>query len=98
METIVKECNNHYHRNLDTLLDDREHIRRYLSEDFKKRVEKLSLGEGQFLLHVGRYSGAIAVTIEVMREIKVKVSGGGRKWVEQSRNPPKTKSTSGLSK
>ena len=54
-----------------------DYINEYFSDAFYEKFKNLTLGENQFLLRVGKHSGARAVTIEGMREIRVKVSGGG---------------------
>jgi len=49
----------------------------YFDEKFYDKYKDFELKPNQFLLRVGKHSGARAVTIEGMRQIRVKVSGGG---------------------
>jgi hypothetical protein len=49
----------------------------YFSDEFYEKYKDFTLKESQFLIRVGKYSQARAVTIDELRKIKVKVSGGG---------------------
>lgn len=49
----------------------------YYPEDFYQKYKDFKPKANQFIIRVGKHSGARAVTIDGMREIKVKVSGGG---------------------
>ncbi len=49
----------------------------YFSESFYEKYKNFELKDNQFLLRVGKYSQARAVTIDGMRKIRVKISGGG---------------------
>ena len=49
----------------------------YYSDAFYEKYKDFKLKENQFLLRVGKYSQARAVTIDGMRKIRVKISGGG---------------------
>jgi len=49
----------------------------YFDEAFYEKYKDFTPKENQFLIRVGKHSGARAVTIDGMRKIKVKVSGGG---------------------
>ncbi len=49
----------------------------YFSDNFYEKYKNFKLKENQFLLRVGKYSQARAVTIDGMRKIRVKISGGG---------------------
>jgi CRISPR-associated protein Csm5 len=51
----------------------------YFSESFYKKYKDIKLNKNQFLIRVGKYSQARAVTIDGLRKIRVKVSGGGPK-------------------
>lgn len=51
----------------------------YYPDDYYEKYKDFQLKGNQFLIRVGKHSGARAVTIEGMREIRVKVSGGGPK-------------------
>jgi CRISPR-associated protein Csm5 len=88
IETIFNSCNEHYlpifrqmfesyaifkGKNVD------EWTNEYFSNEFYDAYKDFKLKDNQFLLRVGKYSQARAVTIDGLREIKVKVSGGGPK-------------------
>ena len=49
----------------------------YFSDSFYEKYKNFELKENQFLLRVGKYSQARAVTIDGIRKIRVKISGGG---------------------
>ncbi len=51
----------------------------YFSDSFYEKYKNFKLKENQFLIRVGKYSQARAVTIDGMRKIRVKLSGGGPK-------------------
>jgi CRISPR-associated protein Csm5 len=51
-----------------------DYINEYFSDTFYEKFKDLRLKSEQFLLRVGKHSGARAVTIEGMREIKVRVT------------------------
>ncbi len=51
----------------------------YFSDSFYEKYKDFELKENQFLLRVGKYSQARAVTIDGLRQVKVKISGGGPK-------------------
>ena len=87
-EEIKKACNEHYlpifkqmfesyayfkGRNVD------EYTNEYFSDEFYDTYKDFKLKPNQILLRVGKYSQARAVTIDGLRKIKVKVSGGGPK-------------------
>ena len=88
IETIQETCNAHYlpifrqmfqpyttfkGRKVDDFTNE------YFSEAFYNRYKDFQLKDNQFLLRVGKHSQARAVTIDGMRNIRVKVSGGGPK-------------------
>lgn len=88
IETIKKACNDHYMpifrqqfepytKFKGKKVDD--YTNEYFSDRFYETYKDFSLKENQFLLRVGKYSQARAVTIEGIREIRVKISGGGPK-------------------
>lgn len=54
-----------------------DYTNEYYPDDFYKKYKNFTPKENQFLIRVGKHSGARAVTIDGMREIRVKVSGGG---------------------
>ena len=49
----------------------------YYPEAFYEKYKNFTPKPNQFIIRVGKHSGARAVTIDGMREIRVKVSGGG---------------------
>jgi CRISPR-associated protein Csm5 len=55
-----------------------DYINEYFGDDFYATFKELHLEPNQFLLRVGKHSGARAVTVEGMREIKVRVDK--RRW------------------
>jgi len=77
-EVLIKSINNHYKPIFDSLFDENEYIKKVLSQNFLK-YENLKLKDNQFLLRVGKHSGARAVTIDGLRKIKIKISGGGQR-------------------
>jgi len=56
----------------------KEYIYKYLSSDFYESYRHFELKPNQYLLRVGKHSGARSVTIDGIRDIKSKVSGGGK--------------------
>lgn len=54
-----------------------DYTNEYFSDGFYNKYKDLKLKENQFLLRVGKYSQARAVTIDGKRKIRVKISGGG---------------------
>ncbi|MBD3796094.1 MAG: hypothetical protein IE881_09275, partial [Epsilonproteobacteria bacterium] len=83
---IKKSCDEHYLKLFQSMMKAKnlhrgkmvdDYINEYFSEKFYEQYKDLKLKENQFLLRVGKHSGARAVTIEGQREIKVKISGGG---------------------
>ena len=71
MKDIIKACNAHYEPLFRSMFEDEE-IKRVLGSKFKATYENLKLKENQFLLRIGKHSGARAVTIEDMRRVLVK--------------------------
>jgi CRISPR-associated protein Csm5 len=72
-QDIIKACNNHYLPLFKNMFEDKE-IKRVLGNKFKASFENLSLKPNQFLLRIGKHSGARAVTIEEKRKILVKIA------------------------
>jgi CRISPR-associated protein Csm5 len=81
-KAIAKSCNDHYLPLFKSQFDydTDEYTRKFLSDVFLEKYEKFSLKPNQFLLKVGKYSGARAVTVDGIRNIKI-MQGKG--------NPPK---------
>jgi len=85
-DLLKKSCNNHYFslfkqsfKPYTTFKGQKvdDFTNEYYPDDFYEKYKDFQLKENQFLIRVGKHSGARAVTIEGMREIRVKVSGGG---------------------
>jgi len=85
---LKKACNEHYLPIFEqmfksyALFKGREvddFTNEYFSDSFYEKYKNFKLKDNQFLIRVGKYSQARAVTIDGMREIRVKVSGGGPK-------------------
>ncbi len=87
-ENIKKACNEHYlpifeqqfkayatfrGKKVDDFTNE------YFSDSFYEKYKDFKLKDNQFLIRVGKYSQARAVTIDGMRKIRVKLSGGGAK-------------------
>ncbi|MEO1928408.1 MAG: RAMP superfamily CRISPR-associated protein [Nautiliaceae bacterium] len=73
IKDIIKACNAHYEPLFRSMFEDEE-IKRVLGSKFKATYENLKLRDNQFLLRVGKHSGARAVTIEEKRKILVKIA------------------------
>ena len=72
-EEIMQSCNNHYLPLFKSQFDFEtdEFTRKSLSDNFVKKYENFALQKNQFLLKVGKYSGARAVTVDGIRNIKI---------------------------
>jgi len=69
---IFSSCNSHYKPILDSLVSEDE-ICEYLEDSFYKKCKQLQLKPNQFILRVGKHSGARAVSIDGLRKIAVKL-------------------------
>ena len=78
-EEIMQSCNEHYLPLFKSQFDYEtdEYTRKSLSDNFVKKYENFELQKNQFLLKVGKYSGARAVTVDGIRSIKI-MQGKGR--------------------
>jgi CRISPR-associated protein Csm5 len=78
-DAIMKSCNDHYmpifQSQFDTQSD--EFTKQALSDKFKDQYENWKPQQNQFLIRVGKHSGARAVTVDGIREIKI-MAGRGR--------------------
>ena len=77
--TILNSCNNHYLPIFKTILANNsngkeEFISKYLENDFYEKFKDFMPDKNQYLIRLGKYSGARAVTIEGKRKIEVKES------------------------
>jgi len=73
MENIIEACQQHYLPLFKNMFKDKE-IKKILGSKFKTSYENLKLKPNQFLLRIGKHSGARAVTIEEKRKILVKIA------------------------
>jgi CRISPR-associated protein Csm5 len=83
IKEILQSCTSHYMPIFRSLFlsqvnGKKEYINKYLASNFYERYRHFELKPNQYLLRVGKHSGARSVTIDGMREIKSKVSGGGK--------------------
>ncbi|MFK5975253.1 MAG: RAMP superfamily CRISPR-associated protein [Sulfurovum sp.] len=83
IKEILQSCTSHYMPIFRSLFlnkvnDKNEYIYKYLSERFYESYRHLELKPNQYLLRIGKHSGARSVTIDGLRDIKSKVSGGGK--------------------
>jgi len=86
VKAFMEACNAHYLPLFKSMMSSYnefkgekvdDYINEYFSDAFYDTYKNLTLEPNQFLLRVGKHSGARAVTVDGMRKIKVKVSGGG---------------------
>ena len=72
-DQIMQSCNEHYLPLFKSQFDYEtdEFTRKTLSDNFVKKYENFTLEKNQFLLKVGKYSGARAVTVDGIRNIKI---------------------------
>ena len=79
---ILESCNAHYLPIFKSILANEtdnkdEFINEYLENKFFDDYQFFELKPNQYLIRVGKYSGARAVTVDGLREIQSKISGGG---------------------
>lgn len=88
IQTLQNACNEHYYELFKSMFNQEnlykhsfidDYIIAYFDKKFSNIYSKFKPSNKQFLLRLGKHSGARAVTIEGMREIKVKGSKKGRK-------------------
>ena len=83
---LIKACNDHYEPIFRSLFND-DGVLECLSEKFYKSYKdfgRSNLAPNQFLLRVGRHSGARAVTIEGEREISIKQGVGKNPIIKEA--------------
>jgi CRISPR-associated protein Csm5 len=75
---IAKSCNDHYLPLFKSQFnyETDEYTRLSLADSFVARYENWQPQQNQFLLKVGKYSGARAVTVDGIRKIKIKTNRG----------------------
>ena len=83
IKEILESCNTHYLPIFKSIFANEtnnkdEFINEYLSDNFYDTYRHFQLKPNQYLIRVGKHSGARAVTIDGFRKIKSKISGGGR--------------------
>ncbi len=75
---ILESCNSHYLPIFKSILanktNDKEFINKYLDNKFFDDFEFFEPKPNQYLIRVGKHSGARAVTVDGMREIEVRES------------------------
>jgi len=75
---IKTACNNHYKPILDSMIEqdnqDYTDVGFFFSDEYIKTFKELKIGKNQFLVRVGKHSGARAVTIDGLRDISIKES------------------------
>ncbi len=88
IEEIKKACNEHYYPIFEQMMNGYAYFKgktiddftnEYFSGMFYEKYKDFKPKENQFLLRIGKYSQARAVTIDGCRRIRVKISGGGPK-------------------
>ncbi len=84
IEEILKSCNSHYMPIFKSIFSSntngkKEYINKYLQNNFYEDYRFFEPKPNQYLIRVGKHSGARAVTIDGMRDIKSKLSGGGKR-------------------
>lgn len=73
IEELIKACNSHYMPIFASQFsyETDEFTREALSDKFIEKYENFKLANNQFLLRVGKHSGARAVTVDGVRRIKI---------------------------
>ena len=88
IEELQKACNEHYIPVWKQMFEPDAYFKgqqiddftnEYYSDGFYEKYKNFQPKNNQFLIRVGKYSQARAVTIDGIRKIQVKVSGGGPK-------------------
>ena len=78
IKEILQSCNDHYMPIFKSIFQDS--IKNYVDSKFIDNYHRyLQLKPNQYLIRVGKHSGARAVTIDGLRDIKSKLSGGGKR-------------------
>ena len=84
IKELITACNSHYMPIFASQFSYKtdEFTRKALSDKFIEKYENLKLADNQFLLRVGKHSGARAVTVDGVRKIKI-MKGGGKYSIEK---------------
>ncbi len=78
---LKNSCNQHYYKLFQSMMSSYnifrgvevdEYINEYFSNEFYQKYKNFKLKENQFILRVGKHSGARAVTIDGQRKIRVR--------------------------
>ncbi len=77
IKEILESCNSHYLPIFKSILSNKtdgkeEFINEYLNDDFYDKYKDFEPKENQYLIRVGKHSGARAVTINGQRKIRVR--------------------------
>ncbi|MDD3769916.1 MAG: RAMP superfamily CRISPR-associated protein [Sulfuricurvum sp.] len=80
IEQIQKSCNDHYLPIFKSIFDyhSDEYVRRALKSSFVDQYENWLPKANQFLLRIGKHSGARAVTVDGIRQISIMQGKGNR--------------------
>jgi len=75
IKEILKSCNSHYLPIFKSILSNEtngkeEFINEYLEDSFYDKYRHLKLRDNQYIIRVGKHSGARGVTIDGLRQIK----------------------------
>ncbi len=93
-EEFARACNAHYGTVLESITKGSDHIHEYLDKGILETLRKIETDEKKFLMRIGKHSGARSVTIEGLRSIRVKESGGGpRRKPNEWKNLPEETTT-----
>jgi CRISPR-associated protein Csm5 len=84
IKEILQSCNDHYMPIFKSILSNEtdgkeEFTNEYLTDKFYQEYRYFELKPNQYIIRVGKHSGARAVTIDGLRKIKSKLSGGGKR-------------------
>ncbi|WP_298025101.1 RAMP superfamily CRISPR-associated protein [uncultured Campylobacter sp.] len=84
VKELVKACNSHYMPIFISQFscETDEFTREALSDKFIEKYDNFKLADNQFLLRVGKHSGARAVTVDGIRKIKI-INGKGKFSIEE---------------
>lgn len=84
---ILNSLNNHYLPIFKSMFNEEEYTSDYFSKEYINNYKNLTLKSNQFLIRVGKHSGARAVTIDngkdEVRKIKVKESKNRDEYYEE---------------
>ena len=101
IKEILESCTTHYMPIFRSIFNNttdgkKEYINEYLSAGFYEKYRHFELKSNQYLIRVGKHSGARSVTIDGIRDIKSKISGGGKRRKPNKWEQRKDESTTWL--